>query len=37
MTIVLLAVLTGLPAGFDLLRADARDEGHTNMERLVAD
>lgn len=37
MTIVLLPVLTELPAGFDALRSDARRDGHTNMERLAAD
>jgi GNAT superfamily N-acetyltransferase len=37
MTVVLLPVLEELPAGFDALRSDARDEGHTNMERLAAD
>jgi GNAT superfamily N-acetyltransferase len=37
MPVVLLPVLTELPAGFDVLRRDARDEGHTNMERLAAD
>lgn len=36
-TIVLTPVLTELPAGFDDLRADARDEFHTNMGRLAAD
>jgi len=30
-------VLADLPAGFDVLRQDARDEGHTNMERLATD
>jgi len=37
MTVVLLPVLTELPVGFNVLRSDARDEGHTNMERLAAD
>ena len=37
MTIVLLPVMEELPAGFDVLRSDARDEGHTNMERLADD
>jgi GNAT superfamily N-acetyltransferase len=37
MTVVLLPVLTELPAGFDALRSDARCDGHTNMERLAAD
>ena len=37
MSVVLLPVLTELPAGFDQLRGDAREEGHTNMERLATD
>ena len=37
MTVVLLPVLTELPSGFDVLRSDARSDGHTNMERLAAD
>ncbi len=37
MTVVLLPVLTELPVGFNVLRSDARDEGHTNMERLADD
>jgi GNAT superfamily N-acetyltransferase len=37
MTVVLLPVLTELPTGFDALRSDARNDGHTNMERLAAD
>ena len=36
-TVVLVPVLTDLPAGFDALRSDARREGHTNMERLAID
>lgn len=31
MTIVLLPVLTELPAGFDALRSDARRDGHTHI------
>jgi GNAT superfamily N-acetyltransferase len=37
LNVVLLPVLSELPAGFDALRNDARLEGHTNMERLAAD
>lgn len=37
MTVVLLPVRTELPAGFDALCSEARNEGHTNMDRLAAD
>lgn len=37
MTIAILPVLTDLPAGFGTLRDEARDEGHTHMDRLVTD
>jgi len=36
-TIAIVPVLTDLPTGFDALREEARDEGHTHMERLAAD
>jgi GNAT superfamily N-acetyltransferase len=37
MAVVLTPVLTELPADFASLRADAREESHTNMERLATD
>jgi len=37
MTIALMPVLTELPAGFDALRQEARDDRHTHMDRLAAD
>jgi GNAT superfamily N-acetyltransferase len=36
-TIVVLPVLTVLPVGFETLRDEAHDEGHTHMARLAAD
>jgi len=30
-------VLTSLPAGFDAIRAEAREDGHNHMERLAID
>ena len=33
----IIPVRTDLPAGFDTLRDEARDEGHAHMERLAAD
>jgi GNAT superfamily N-acetyltransferase len=37
MTIALLPVVTSLPAGFHLLRAEALAEGYRHVERLAAD
>jgi hypothetical protein len=36
MTITIVPVRTGLPAGFATLRDEARREGHTHVLRLLA-